>query len=88
MDEQTKILVCISAAVASNCVPCFRHYAKKAESAGIDPRDVQEAVTMGAQVKTGAHTILMAAVEAVSGHPGTEGDTSCCGSTSGTSCVP
>ena len=88
MDEQTKILVCISAAVASNCVACFRHYARKADEAGIDPREVQEAVTMGAQVKTGAHTILMAAVDAASGHPGAEEDTSCCGPTPGASCGP
>ena len=88
MDEQTKILACISAAVASNCVPCFRHYARKAEEAGIDSADVREAVTMGAQVKTGAHAILMATVDATSGHSGPEGDTSCCGPTSGTSCGP
>jgi alkylhydroperoxidase/carboxymuconolactone decarboxylase family protein YurZ len=88
MDERTRILVCVSASVASNCVSCFRHYAGKAEAAGVDPADVREAVTMGAQVKAGAHAILMAAVDAQTGRPGAAGEPSCCGPTPGGSCCP
>ena len=88
MDERTRILVCLGASVASNCVSCFRHYARKAEEAGVDPAEVREAVAMGAQVKAGAHAILMAAVDDVTGQAGARGEPSCCGPTPGGSCCP
>jgi alkylhydroperoxidase/carboxymuconolactone decarboxylase family protein YurZ len=81
MDDRTKILVCLSAAAAANCVACFRHYQKKAEAAGLSPADVREAVTMGAQVKAGAHAVLMEAVEAATGQGGTEPPSCCSGAT-------
>ena len=83
MDERTKILVCVGAAVAANCVPCFRHYHGKATAAGIDLADVQEAVMLASQVKTGAHAALMGAIESAMGQSAGAGvnteTPSCCG---------
>jgi alkylhydroperoxidase/carboxymuconolactone decarboxylase family protein YurZ len=31
MDERTSVLVCLGAATAANCVPCFEHYLNKAK---------------------------------------------------------
>ncbi len=38
MEEKTKILICLGAATAANCIPCFEFYYGKAQEAGIsDP---------------------------------------------------
>jgi alkylhydroperoxidase/carboxymuconolactone decarboxylase family protein YurZ len=85
MDERTRILVCLGSAVAANCVSCFRHYQKKAEAAGIAPAEVREAVTMGSQVKAGAHAVLMGAVDAATGQGEAE-PPSCCGGAASKTC--
>jgi len=36
MDEKTKLLVSLGAAVAANCVPCFEHFLTKTQSCGLD----------------------------------------------------
>jgi len=54
MNEKTEILVCLGAATAANCAPCFEYYVKKAHAAGLDSEDVQEAVERGNQMKKGA----------------------------------
>jgi alkylhydroperoxidase/carboxymuconolactone decarboxylase family protein YurZ len=89
MDEKTKILVCVGAAVAANCVPCFRQYNGKAAAAGIDPADVQEAVMLASQVKTGAHAALMGAIESATGTSAganTEMPSCCGGGSTSTAC--
>ena len=90
MDEPTKILVCVGAAVAANCVPCFRHYHGKAQAAGIDPAEVREAVMMASLVKTGAHAALMGAIESAMGEgrgAAARAETpSCCGGSTPTAC--
>ena len=71
MDNKTKILVCLNAAVAANCVSCFNHYNAKARAEGVDPEEVKAAVDLGKQVNRGAHIALMRAVEgAASGEAG------------------
>ena len=55
MDERTRLLVCLGAATAADCVPCFEHYFGKAESAGLTHEEIQEAVDIASQVQKGAH---------------------------------
>jgi alkylhydroperoxidase/carboxymuconolactone decarboxylase family protein YurZ len=62
MDETTSVLVCLGAAVAANCVDCFRHYHGEAKRIGLDPSEIEAAVTLGAKVKTGANIAVMHAV--------------------------
>jgi alkylhydroperoxidase/carboxymuconolactone decarboxylase family protein YurZ len=62
MDEKTSVLICLGAAVAANCVDCFRHYHGEATRIGLDPSDIEAAVTLGAKVKTGANIAVMHAV--------------------------
>jgi alkylhydroperoxidase/carboxymuconolactone decarboxylase family protein YurZ len=58
MDERTKLLICLGAATAANCIPCFEHYFGKAESTGLAPGEIQEAVDLASQVKKGAHLAI------------------------------
>lgn len=54
METKTRILIGLGAAAAANCIPCFRHYFKKAGEASISNKDVMEAVELGLQMKCGA----------------------------------
>ncbi len=58
MDERTRVLVCIGAATAANCIPCFEHYFEKAKGAGLSNEEIQEAADLASQVKKGAHLAL------------------------------
>ena len=58
MDEKTKLLVSIGAAMAANCAPCFEHYYGKATAAGIPAAEIAEALEAAANVKKGAHLAL------------------------------
>jgi len=58
MEERTKILICIGAATAANCIPCFEYYYGKAQAAGITHEEIQGATDLASQVKKGAHMAL------------------------------
>lgn len=62
MDDRTSVLVCLGSAIAANCVACFRHYHAEALRIGLDPSEIDAAVTLGAKVKTGANIAVMNAV--------------------------
>jgi alkylhydroperoxidase/carboxymuconolactone decarboxylase family protein YurZ len=62
MDEKTSVLVCLGAAVAANCGPCFRHYHGEALRLGLDESEIQAAVTLAGKVKAGANIAVMSAV--------------------------
>jgi alkylhydroperoxidase/carboxymuconolactone decarboxylase family protein YurZ len=62
MDDKTSVLVCLGAAIAANCVPCFRHYYEEAVRIGLGASEIDAAVTLGAKVKTGANIAVMNAV--------------------------
>ena len=58
MDERTKLLVSLAAAVAANCVPCFEYLFCEAEAAQLTREEIQRAVDLASQVKNGAHIAL------------------------------
>ncbi len=62
MDDKTSVLVCLGAAVAANCIPCFRHYHGEAVRIGLEASEIDAAVTLGAKVKTGANIAIVNAV--------------------------
>jgi len=51
LDEKTKELVALGAAVAGNCLPCLMHHFNKCEEIGISFEDIAEAVEMAKTVK-------------------------------------
>jgi hypothetical protein len=58
MDEKTSVLVCLGAATAANCVPCFEHYLKKAKGLGLSSAEILEAADLASKVKNGAHLVM------------------------------
>ena len=58
MDEKTKLLICVGAATAANCIPCFDYYYGKVEALGLNREEVLETVELAGQVKRGAHMAL------------------------------
>ena len=58
MDEKSKLLICLGAATAANCIPCFEHYFGKAKAGGLKNEEIQEAVDLASQVKKGAHLAI------------------------------
>lgn len=55
LNESTKALVAIGAAIAANCEPCFRHHFDAARKAGASREDMLEAVNTALAVKATPH---------------------------------
>jgi hypothetical protein len=68
MDEKTSLLISLGAATAANCVPCFEHYFKKANSAGLTPAEILDAVEIANKVKSGAHLVIRNSIKNFMGH--------------------
>lgn len=58
MDERTRLLICLGAATAANCIPCFEYFFCEAEAAKLTRGEIQEAVDLASQIKQGAHLTL------------------------------
>jgi alkylhydroperoxidase/carboxymuconolactone decarboxylase family protein YurZ len=67
MDERTKLLICLGAATAANCIACFEHYFGKVQSVGLAPEEIQEAVDLASQVKKGAHMSIKNCINGLMG---------------------
>lgn len=85
MDEKTKILVSLGAAVAANCVPCFEHFLGKTGTVGLTPEEIQEAAEIADQVRNGARITIMKSIRGIMGGDASlspcsnKSDRSCCG---------
>ena len=84
MDERTAILICLGAATAANCVPCFEHYFRKAAALNLTAEDIQEAVDLAGKVKSGAQIAMRGSIARTIGQEPQEAP-SCC-EKSGGSC--
>ena len=67
MDEKTRLLICLGAATAANCIPCFEHYFGKAKEVGLKFEEIQEAVDLATQVKKGAHLAIKNCINGLMG---------------------
>lgn len=67
MDEKMELLICLSAATAANCVPCFEHYFRKASAAGLDVEHVLKAVELANKVKTGSSIFMRKSITDIMG---------------------
>jgi alkylhydroperoxidase/carboxymuconolactone decarboxylase family protein YurZ len=70
MDEKIKLLVCLAAATAANCIPCFEFYYGKAQAAGIAAGDIQEAVDCAYQIKNNINMLMKSSIRTVTGQLG------------------
>ena len=71
MDEKTKLLVCLGAAAAANCIPCFEYYFKNAQRVGLEAAEVQEAVECAYKIKNNLNMLMK---NSIRGFAGQEGD--------------
>jgi AhpD family alkylhydroperoxidase len=44
MENKTKLLIMVGAAVTANCQPCLRNLIKKARESGVDQKEIAEAI--------------------------------------------
>lgn len=69
MDERTKELVAIGAAVAANCHPCIEFHLAKCDELEIDRDEVAAAVRVGLMVNRGAENAIRKKARALLGEP-------------------
>lgn len=58
MDERTRELVAIGAAVGSHCQPCLTWHLAKARELGINDETIREAIETGHKVEKGAMSAM------------------------------
>ena len=51
MDEKTKELIAVGAAVAGNCIPCLEWHYKKCIELGISKDEIKEAIELAKMIK-------------------------------------
>ena len=54
IDDKTKELIAVGAAITANCQPCLEYHAAKAGELGAAAEDILAAVEVGKQVRRGA----------------------------------
>ena len=54
LDEKTKELVAVGAAITANCQPCLDYHVAKAREHGAADADILAAIDVGKQVRRGA----------------------------------
>ena len=67
MEEKIRLLICLGAATAANCIPCFEYYFGKARAGGLKSEEIQEAVDLASQVKKGAHMAIKNCINGLMG---------------------
>lgn len=70
MDEKTRLLVCLGAATAANCIPCFEYYYQKAQAAGLAAADIQEAVECAYKIKNNINALMKNSIRTLTGQEG------------------
>ena len=54
MENKTKMLIAIGAAVTANCQPCLKAAVSEAKGIGVEDKDIWEAIAIGRVVRKGA----------------------------------
>lgn len=54
MDEKIKLLIAIGASITANCQPCLKTALTQSELAGLDRKEILEAIAIGRLVRKGA----------------------------------
>lgn len=54
LDEKTRELIAVGAAITANCQPCLDYHAAKALALGAQGQEITAAIEVGQQVRRGA----------------------------------
>lgn len=68
MDERTKELIALGAAVASGCHHCIEQYLAKCDQLEVSRQDVAEAVEVGLSVRDSGRNVMEKHAAEVLGH--------------------
>ena len=68
MDQQTKELVALGAAVAAGCHHCIEQYLAKCDQLELSPQDVADAVEVGLAVRDSARDAMEKYAQDMLGH--------------------
>lgn len=58
MNEKTEVMIALSAAIGSNCIPCFENLYEKAKSLGVSDTEVLRIAETANKVKTGGSIFI------------------------------
>jgi AhpD family alkylhydroperoxidase len=54
MEDKVKLLIAVGASVTANCLPCLKTAVTQAELAGVEKKEIHEAIAIGRVVRKGA----------------------------------
>jgi AhpD family alkylhydroperoxidase len=54
MENKVKLLIAVGAAVPANCQPCLKTAVSGAQKAGVEEKEIREAIAIGRIVRKGA----------------------------------
>lgn len=54
MEDKAKLLIAVGASVTANCLPCLKTAVTEAQKAGVNRKDIFEAIQIGRVVRKGA----------------------------------
>jgi len=54
VENKTKLLIAVGAAITANCQPCLQTAVSQAEAAGVQKKEIIEAIAIGRIVRRGA----------------------------------
>ena len=54
MENRVKLLIAVGASITANCQPCLKTAITEAQSAGVDNKEIVEAIAIGRVVRKGA----------------------------------
>ncbi len=74
MEDKTKLLIAVGAAVAVNCQPCFKTIARQAREAGVGEKEILEAVGVARLVRNKSHMQMDRFVAGITGAEAAAGD--------------
>jgi AhpD family alkylhydroperoxidase len=54
MEDKTKLLIAVGASLTANCQPCLKTAITEAQKAGVEKKEIVEAIAIGRVVRKGA----------------------------------
>jgi AhpD family alkylhydroperoxidase len=54
MEDKTKLLIAVGASVTANCQPCLKTAVIQSQKAGVEEKEILEAIAIGRVVRKGA----------------------------------
>jgi AhpD family alkylhydroperoxidase len=76
MEDKTKLLIAVGAALAVNCQPCLKTLIKKSREAGVQDKEILEAIGVARLVRKNSMTQIDKFAQGVAGiAEGTDEDT-------------